>query len=143
MSKTQTQADGVASDNVPAVIFSNWREILNQSSLSKGMRGGYALAIGGYLDYCRRNALSVTTETARGYMADVERRQLARQPQLWKDALNWFFRKGKEFSGPVLRGLPSSGQADTGATPWERRLRRCSPGPSASGSSTGWLARPA
>ena len=88
----------------------------------QGARGGYALAIRGYLDYCRGNVLSVTAESARGYMADVERRQQARQPQLWKEALNWFFRKGKEVSGPGLRGLPSSGQADTGAAPWERRL---------------------
>ncbi len=57
----------------PAVIFANWREVLNQASLPPRVRSGYALAIGGYLDYWRRNGLSVTNESARAYMADAER----------------------------------------------------------------------
>jgi hypothetical protein len=31
-------------------IFSNWRELLNQADLPEGVRAGYGLAIGGYLD---------------------------------------------------------------------------------------------
>ncbi len=116
------QLGGGGAHSVPAVIFTHWQEALNQSALSPPVRGGYALAIGGYLDYCRRNGLSVTLESARGFVADAQRRQLARNPQLWKDALNWFFRAGRERSGLVLQGLPSPGQADTGRTPWERRL---------------------
>ena len=42
---------------MPVVIFAHWREALNQAALSPAARGGYALAIGGYLDYCRHNAL--------------------------------------------------------------------------------------
>ena len=80
---------------VPAVIFPNWRELLNRERLSATARGGYALAIGGYLDYCRHNGLSVTLQSARGYMADVERRRLARNPELWKRGLNWFFAQGR------------------------------------------------
>lgn len=107
---------------VPAVIFPNWREVLNQVALSPNARAGYALAIGGYLDYCRRTGWSVTLESARAFMAEAQRRQLARNPQLWKEALNWFFREGRQHSGLTAGGWPSPGQADTGRTPWERRL---------------------
>ena len=69
---------------VPKVIFPNWREVLHQSEISAPVRSGYASAIAGYLDYCRRNGLSVTIDNARNFMADVERRQLARNPGLWK-----------------------------------------------------------
>ncbi|HEV2209839.1 MAG TPA: integron integrase [Verrucomicrobiae bacterium] len=110
-----------ASSAVPAVIFPNWREVLNQARLSDPTRAGYTLAIGGYLDYCRRNAFSVNSQSARAYMADVERRQLARNPALWKNGLNWFFTQGRK-SSAWAPGAPSPGAADTGVTPWERRL---------------------
>src|SRR5215831_18851345 len=111
-----------ASAAVPSVIFANWREVLNQARLADRTRAGYALAIGGYLDYCLRNGLSVNKESARAYMADVERRQLARNPQLWKSGLNWFFVEGRKSSAWAPGGQPLPGQADTGTTPWERRL---------------------
>jgi integron integrase len=107
---------------VPAVIFANWREVLNQAPLAAGARGGYSLAIGGYLDYCQHNGLSVTVESARGFVADAQRRKLARNPELWKQALNWFFKEGRRASGLRPLGVPSAGRADTGRTDWERRL---------------------
>lgn len=107
---------------VPSVIFANWREVLNQARLADRTRAGYALAIGGYLDYCRRNNLRVNKESARAYMGDVERRQLARNPALWKSGLNWFFIEGRKSSAWVPGGEPTPGHADTGVTPWERRL---------------------
>ena len=60
----------------------------------------------GYLEYCSRNAISVTTLSARAYMDDVIRRGLAKHPQLWKDALNWFFREGRRHceAAPRLAG---------------------------------------
>lgn len=108
--------------NLPSVIFANWREVLNQAPLPEGTRAGYGLAIGGYLDYCRRNGLRVNKESARAYMGDVERRQLARHPELWKNGLNWFFVEGRKSSAWVPGGEPTPGHADTGVTPWERRL---------------------
>ena len=110
----------------PEVIFANWREALHSSGLTPSMQSVYALALGGYLEYCSRNAVSVTTPSARAYMDDVVRRGLAKHPQLWKDALNWFFREGRRHCGAASlladRALPTLGQADTGAEPWERRL---------------------
>jgi integron integrase len=116
------RSEGAPARKLPAVIFTNWREALNRSPLSEIVRGGYSLAIGGYLDYCRHNGVSVTLESARGYMADAQRRSLARNPQLWKQALNWFFKEGRRISGLGPPGAPSIGCADTGRTDWERRL---------------------
>ena len=116
------QAKQAAAQGVPSVIFANWREVLNLARLSEPTRSGYALAITGYLDYCRRNGLSVTKESARAFMADVERRQLARNPPLWKTGINWFFTQGRRASAWVPGGEPTPGAADTGTTPWERRL---------------------
>ena len=108
--------------SVPEVIFTNWRETLNAAALPGAVRAGYTLTVAGYLDYCRRNGISVTLESARGYMADVTRRGLARNPPLWKQGLNWYFGEGRKTSGRQLRGVPSVGQADTGKTDWERRM---------------------
>jgi len=107
---------------VPTVIFAHWREVLNHSGLADRVRSGYALAIGGYLDYCRRNGLSVTFESARACLADAERRQLARNPSLWREALRWFFKEARRTSALQPQGVPSLGHADTGRTAWERRL---------------------
>ena len=71
------------------MIFANGREVLNQARLSDRTRAGYALAIGGCVDCCRRKGLSVNKQSARACMADVERRQLAPNPTLWKNGLNW------------------------------------------------------
>jgi integron integrase len=130
------------------MIFANWREALHRSGLSSGIRTVYAMAVQGYVEYCAHNAISVTTESARAYMDNVTRRGLARQPELWKDGLNWFFRAGKRHTSvqretaecgvrpPSLRfgaagnaecgmetgGVPRLGQADTGAVAWEQRM---------------------
>jgi hypothetical protein len=48
--------------------------------------------------------------------------ELARDPELWKQGLNWFFKSGHQSSGLSATGLPTRGQADTGRTAWERRL---------------------
>ncbi len=55
-------------------------------------------------------------------MADAERRQLARHPQLWREGLNWFFHHGPRTSGPQPPGVPSLGGADLGRAHWEHRL---------------------
>jgi integron integrase len=123
---TQIPGSGLPFPTTPEVIFTNWREALHASGLTPGMQAVYTLAVGGYLEYCGRNAISVTMPSARAYMEDVIRRGLAKHPQLWKDALNWFFREGRRHcsAAPQLvdRALPTLGQADTGAQAWERRL---------------------
>ncbi len=120
---TPPTSPGTPFPTVPEVIFTNWREALHRSGLSSGLQRAYALALNGYVDYCTRNAVSVSTASARAYMDDVIRRGLAREPALWKEGLNWYFRMGRQHcAAEPLTGLPSLGQADTGAEPWERRL---------------------
>src|SRR5215831_15153748 len=110
MQNLESAASGRRIVAMPAVIFAHWREVLNGLALSQAARAGYALAISGYLDYCRLNGVSVTLETARGYMSDAERRGLVHNPKLWKEALNWFFKEGRRSSGAVLPpGVPSLG----------------------------------
>lgn len=104
------------------MVFSHWRELLNGLAVSGAVRAGYALAISGYLEFCRHNGVSVSLQSARGYMSEAERRGLAHNPKLWKDGLNWFFKEGSRSSGLRPSGVPTVGQADTGRTPWERRL---------------------
>jgi len=80
------------------------------------------MAVEGYLDYCAHNAISVTMESARAYMDEVTRRAVARQPELWKEGLNWFFRAGRQHTSVARGAVPALHQADTGAAAWEQRL---------------------
>ncbi len=59
------------------------------------------MAVRGCLEYCAFKGISVSVPSARAYMDDVERRGLARQPDLWKDGLNWYFQSA---AGAHLRG---------------------------------------
>ncbi len=62
----------------PEIIFTNRREALHRTGLSPAMKSVYALALSGYLDYCSRNGVSVTTPSARGELGEVER---AKRPE--------------------------------------------------------------
>jgi len=96
--------------------------MLNQLKLARAVGHTYATAIEGYLEYCRLNGVSVSVETARGFVSDAFRRGVTQEGAAWKWALNWFFREGRKRSAPQPEGVPSLGQADTGRTPWESRL---------------------
>src|SRR6266576_2693310 len=121
MSEAQVST-GMPFPRTPQIIFTNWREALHQSGLSSGIQTVYSMAVQGFVEYCAHNAISVGIESARAYMDDVTRRGLARQPELWKEGLNWFFRAGRERTS-VARGQgPRLHQADTGAVAWEQRL---------------------
>ena len=63
--QSQIPASGLPFPTTPEVIFANWREALHGSGLTSAMQSVYALALGGYLEYCSRNAISVTTPSAK------------------------------------------------------------------------------
>ena len=67
--QSQTPPSGLPFPTGPEVIFANWREALHGSGLNPGMQSVYALALSGYLEYCSRNAVSVTLPSARANMA--------------------------------------------------------------------------
>jgi len=115
-------SSGTPFPRTPQIIFTNWREALHHSGLSAGIRTVYCMAVEGYLDYCAHNAISVTTDSARAYMDEVTRRAVARQPELWKEGLNWFFRAGRQHTSVARGAVPALHQADTGAAAWEQRL---------------------
>ena len=117
-----TASSGTPFPRTPQIIFANWREALHQSGLSSAIQTVYAMAVQAYLDYCAHNAISVTTDSARAFMDDVTRRGVARQPELWKEGLNWFFREGRQHTSVAQGVVPHLHQADTGAVAWEQRL---------------------
>ena len=78
-----TASAGLPFPRLPEIIFSNWREALHQSRFSAGIQTVYEMVVSGYLEYCARNAISVTSTSARADMDEVERRGLARQPSVW------------------------------------------------------------
>jgi len=121
MSEAQVST-GMPFPRTPQIIFTNWREALHQSGLSSGIQTVYSMAVQGFVEYCAHNAISVGIESARAYMDDVTRRGLARQPELWKEGLNWFFRAGRERTSVARGPGPRLHQADTGAVAWEQRL---------------------
>jgi hypothetical protein len=47
---------------------------------------------------------------------------VARQPELCKEGLNWFFRAGRQHTLAARGAVPALHQADTGAAAWEQRL---------------------
>jgi hypothetical protein len=53
---------------VPSLLFTNWREVLHESSLQRQVQLAYEGGIEAYLDYCRLNGQSVTVQTARDFM---------------------------------------------------------------------------
>ena len=108
----------------PEVIFTNWRETLNQVQLAGGVKRVYVQAIEAYLDYCRVSGGRVSGDTARDFFTDHLRRGLVDREKVWKEGLNWFFREGQKRTAPVFNDatVPTPGQADTGQTPWESRL---------------------
>jgi hypothetical protein len=117
--------DNLAPKSVPGkpqIIFANWRERLNELSLTVAGRQAHTAAIEAFLDYCRLTGLSVEVKTARDFMSDTLRRGLSHDPENWKEALNWFFTEGRKHSATNPQGTPTAGHADTGTTPWESRL---------------------
>src|SRR6266576_7201805 len=121
MSEAQVST-GMPFPRTPQIIFTNWREALHQSGLSSGIQTVYSMAVQGFVEYCAHNAISVGIESARAYMDDVTRRGLARQPELWKEGLNWYFRAGRQHCGTrtsdrcgVSSGgkVPARNQGDT------------------------------
>jgi integron integrase len=117
--------DNLAPKSVPGkpqIIFANWRERLNELSLTVAGRQAHTAAIEAFLDYCRLTGLSVEVKTARDFMSDALRRGLSHDPENWKEALNWFFTEGRKHSATNPQGTPTAGHADTGTTPWESRL---------------------
>lgn len=123
-----------------AGFFPRWREAVQaDTSLSPGLRESYRRTLEGFEVFCHKRSHGQRANAppsgavagrragialAREY---VELQRLERLPgpaqlQEWKEALNWYFRQGREDLGPALTGVPTLGRADLGRTEWEQRL---------------------
>jgi hypothetical protein len=111
----------------PQEHFPEWRTVIAaDESLSSGLREAYRHMIEGFVRFCQQRGRLASVAAAREC---VELLQLERQPgpaqlQEWKNALNWFFRKGKQREETPLNGVPPLARADLGKTEWEKRLVR-------------------
>ncbi len=105
------------------VWFPNWAVVLAKVRLKDLDRRAYRLAIVGYLTYCKRARQRATVASARLFMAEVAaRRRLSRsQLEVWKAALNWFFKTapsgGAPANAPSGEALAAKSQADPVAKP--------------------------
>ena len=105
-------------------LFPAWKQCLGQARLSAELQGSYRRGIDAYSDFCRRHRLEASVETARRFMAESAGPEslAAATVEVWKEALNWFFREARAHRAPALHGVPTLGHADLGQTDWERRL---------------------
>jgi hypothetical protein len=116
----------VLPDAKPAapVDFPQWAEHLAASDLPEPLRLDHAVTLRWYLGYCRRHRLSISFDSARAFIADVqrERQPAAEQLEQWKEALRWFFRQAGETArgdtpGPRSAAVPPGGD-------WTEAVRR-------------------
>src|SRR6266511_1907327 len=107
-------------------LFPGWKQCLAQARLSAELQISYGRGIEAYSAFCRRNRLEATVETARRFMAESAGlgSLAAATVEVWKEALNWFFREARAHRAPALHGVPTLGWVDLGQTDWERRLIR-------------------
>lgn len=80
------------------VDFPQWAEHLAASDLPEALRLGHAVTLRWYFGYCRRHHLPTSFDSARAFIADVqrERQPSAAQVEPWREALRWFFRQARE-----------------------------------------------
>ena len=105
--------------------FHGWAGVLQtDTAVPATKRESYRRTIVSFLRFCGTRRAAATVALAREFveMAHREETPEAARIQEWKEALNWFFRKGREAATPVLKGVPPLARADRGNAPWEQAL---------------------
>jgi len=119
----------------PPGSFPDWAARLRvDDSLTPGLRESYRQTLARFLEFCQRRQAGATVALARDYveLARLERAPSPGRLQEWKDALNWYFRRGREAVAVALQGVPPLARADLGRAGWEQgliarlRQRQCS-----------------
>ena len=95
-----------------------------EDSLTPGLRGSYRQTLARFGEFCRQRRTGPSVAGAREFveLARLERAPSPARLQEWKDALNWFFRGGREAAVVALRGVPPLARSDLGTAPWEAAL---------------------
>lgn len=102
------------------MVFPDWRGALSaEGALGAGQRAVYQQVIVGFLDFCAGRGLLPTVALAREHL---ELRRLERAPgpgrlQGWKDALNWFFRRGRAVGRAGAREEVQGAQRERSGVP--------------------------
>jgi len=125
-------------------MFPDWTEALAASGLPERVRRSTEVTVRWYLSFCRRSRVGVCHQSAREFIAAVERlRQPAGwQVEAWREAIRWFFRTGRalersritrpepswpggDATGDGVGGLAADGEARSGLQEgWEEELQR-------------------
>jgi integron integrase len=109
----------------PARAFPDWAARLGADAvLTPGLRESYRQTLTRFLAFCQQRQTGPSVAGAREF---VELERLERPPsparlQEWKEALNWYFRRGREAGGVALQGVPPLARTDLGQAGWEQGL---------------------
>jgi hypothetical protein len=109
----------------PGRTFPNWSAVLNaDAALSSGLRENYRQTVSRFLAFCAKRRTRPSVAGAREFveLARLEQAPSPARLQEWKEALNWYFRQGREASAVLLKGVPSLARTDQGQTAWEAAL---------------------
>ena len=119
----------------PPGSFPDWAERLRaEPTLTPGLRESYRQTLTQFAAFCqgRQTGTSVAGALEFVELARLERAPSPARLQEWKDALNWYFRRGREAAAVALKGVPPLARTDLGQADWEQgliarlRLRQCS-----------------
>lgn len=104
--------------------FPEWaRALQTDVAVPTAQRESYRRAIVSFLRFCGTRRAAATVALAREFVEIAPREETpAVRIQEWIEALNWFFRKGREVAAPVIKGVPPLARADRGSAPWEQAL---------------------
>lgn len=109
----------------PPGSFPDWANRLRaDESLTPGLRESYRQTLAGFGQFCQQRQTGTTVAGAREFveLARLERAPSPARLQEWKDALNWYFRRGREAAAVALQGVPPLARADLGQAGWEQGL---------------------
>lgn len=92
--------------------------------MSPALREGYRETVTEFLRYCAGRGQAPSVGLAREYveLARLEQAPSPARLQVWKAALNWFFRRGREVGAVLRKGVPPPARADMGGPAWEVAL---------------------
>ena len=121
----QTMNSSPSTSSETAFSFPGWSPALSaDDSLPPGLRESYRQTLKQFLTFCARRQAGPSVGVAREF---VELSRLERPPRParlrdWKDALNWFFQRGREARAVMLKGVPPLARSDLGGASWEAAL---------------------
>jgi hypothetical protein len=77
------------------------------ASLTPGWRESYRQTLTRFGEFCQQRKRTTSVAGAREFveLARLEHVPSPARLQEWKDALNWYFRRGREAAGAALKGV--------------------------------------